>query len=326
MHPNRALSGGRRNGLGARATFTTGWYRSDREPTRFATARIIPNETAVRRRRPLLTGLASLRPGVSLCGRKEHVPAHSGGAQPVSGRADSPGTETRGIVCGSGAPIFHRPDGRGRRLPGKHLPDPDEPRVSAGRRGAGARSLQLHFPVRLRLCTTLPHAGRLPGAGAPLGGRGGPVAPGGEVGAGRRNLPRGFGVGSQPGRSVCQTRDRLCPTGEIAGGENGLFPSPSARSRFRPDPLRLRENPGITGSIAPSRGPFEACSGSGPRPDAVGGGGDLGGTGGTGAEAQSPQSQAAHPQVQIFLRTGRSGVVFGGAGQGGPAGRSSTPN
>ena len=34
MHPNRALSGGCRNGLGARETFTTGWYPPQRENER----------------------------------------------------------------------------------------------------------------------------------------------------------------------------------------------------------------------------------------------------------------------------------------------------
>ena len=32
MHPNRALSGGRRNGLGARATFTTDCYVIEKQP------------------------------------------------------------------------------------------------------------------------------------------------------------------------------------------------------------------------------------------------------------------------------------------------------
>ena len=43
MHPNRALSGGRRNGLGARGTFTTDCYRTFRPPAEPPVASVTRN-------------------------------------------------------------------------------------------------------------------------------------------------------------------------------------------------------------------------------------------------------------------------------------------
>ena len=119
-------------------------------------------------------------------------------------------------------------------------------------------------------------------------------------------------------RSLGQTRLLLRPDRKVVRGPDGLLPSLSSRPRFRPGPLRLGEVSGLAGTIAGSRRALEKRGGSGPRPDPVRRGRDLGGTGGTGTETDSPRSQAAHPQVQAVLRAGRSGTVFGRAGKGGP--------